>query len=80
MKDKIIYNVTGLFKGRLTVPSSMYTNIGMAHIARACSAKFEVFFCFWNHINTFVHNEFGLNVKGEIGMRCLGSDGIILTC
>jgi hypothetical protein len=46
MKDKIIYRVTGLFKGKLTVPSSMYKNIGVACIARACSPKFVVALCF----------------------------------
>jgi len=46
MKDKIIYRVTGLFKGKLTVLSSMYKNIGVAYISRACSAEFVVALCF----------------------------------
>ena len=79
MKDKIIYRVTGLFEGKLTVPSTLYKNIGVTFIARLCSAKFVVPYVF----ETSVHNEYGLIVKGENGMMlitCWGFDGIILTC
>ena len=64
------------------LPSSMYKNIGVACLARACSTKFVVALCFWNCINTSVQNEFGLIVKEETGMMlitCWGFDDIILT-